>query len=104
MVLHESIVVAQRNNDITILGDESGQTIPKDVINVLKFMCKNFASFILVDNNFIQFIHNEIRKARVERGRKNLANQIEEIAPYFKEDPELTVFSVLDGEDLHGLE
>lgn len=105
MMLHESVVVAQlRNDDITILGDESGQSIPTEIIGVLKYICKNFASYILVDNAFIQFIYKEMRKIRVERGRQNLANHIEEIAPYFKENPELTVFSVLDGEDLHGLE
>ena len=105
MMLHESVVVTQlRNDDIAILGDESGQSIPSEVISVLKYICKNFASYILVDNAFIQFIYKEMRKIRVEQGRHNLASQIEDIAPYFKENPELTVFAVLDGEDLHGLE
>ncbi|WJI09198.1 hypothetical protein FGU46_03360 [Methanobacterium sp. CWC-01] len=104
MILHESIVVAQLNDDITILGDEHGQSLPNEVINVLKYICKNFASYILVDNAFIQFLYRELRKIRVEYGRRNLERQIEDISPLFREDPELTVFSVLDGEDLYDLE
>ncbi|MGP8189073.1 MAG: hypothetical protein ACLQG5_04035 [Methanobacterium sp.] len=113
LISRENVIVAQlkndddfkiRNEDDVTIIEESDDSLPIEVIKILKFICKNFANYILVDNQFIQIIRNEIRKARVERGRRNLAKDIDEIAPYFKEDPELTVFSVLDGEDLNGLE
>lgn len=113
IVMSENVIVAQlkrdddfriiKDDDVTII-EESEDSLSNEVIRVLKFICKHFANYILVDNQFVQFIYKEIRKARVERGRHNLAEDIEKIAPYFKEDQELTVFSVLDGEDLNGLE
>ena len=102
MELNEGVIVAQiRNDSVAILGDDEGHTFPNEVIKVLKYICKNFANYIFADNQLIQLIRNEIRKARIEKGRRNLAKEIEELAPYYREDPELTVFSVLDGEDLN---
>ena len=105
-MINDGVIVAQmrHNDNITILGDESGETFPNEIIRVLKYICKNFANYILIDNQFIQFIKTEIRKIRIQRGKQQLSTQIKEIAPYFEEGSELTVFSVLDGEDLHGLE
>jgi hypothetical protein len=104
MELNEGLVVANLGNEIKIIGDEEGDIFPNDVINVLKYICKNFANYIFADNIFIQYIHNEIRKSRVNNGRKTLSNDIHELAPYFNNDPDLTVFSVLDGEDLNEYE
>jgi hypothetical protein len=112
-LLESNVIVAQlrsddhikirKEEDLTVI-EESDSTLSGELITVLKFICKNFANYILVDNQFAQFIYNEIRKARVAQGRRSLESQIEQIAPDFEENPELTVFSVLDGEDLHGLE
>lgn len=103
MNLNQGVVVAQLGNDVAIIGDEEGDFFPNDVINVLKYISK-FANYIFADNIFIQYIHNEIRKARVRNGRKSLANDIHELAPYFESDQDLTIFSVLDGEDLNEYE
>lgn len=105
MNLNEGLIVAQiRNDDVKVIGEEEGHTFPKDVVKVLKYICKNFANYIFADNQLIRLIRNEIRRARIEKGRRNLANDIKELAPYYREDPELTVFSVLDGEDLNEYE
>ncbi len=105
MHLTEGVIVAQlRNDDVTIIGEDDDRSFPNDVVQVLKFICKNFANYIFVDNQLIGIIRNEIRKSRIERGRRNLSKEISEIAPYYREDPDLTVFSVLDGEDLDGYE
>lgn len=105
MIANEVIVAQLRvGSDPSIISDERGESIPQDVIGVLKYICKQFANYILVDNQFIQLIHNELRKLRIEYNMHDLEKQIDSIAPYFKEDSELTTFSVLDGEDLHEYE
>jgi hypothetical protein len=57
--------------------------------------CNCFGDEHELNPKFIERIH------RIEYGRRNLKRQVEEIAPYYREDPELTVFSVLDCEPFY---
>lgn len=106
MMLHESIIVAQLRNDdeIRIIGDETELSLPNELVRVLKYICKNFANYILIDNPFVEFIRGELRIAKIQEGMDSFTEDVETIALYFSEDPELTVFSVLDGEDFYGYE
>jgi hypothetical protein len=88
----------RKEKDLTVI-EESDNSLSGELIDILKFICNNLANYILVDNQFINLIRNEIRRSRIEAGMNSFTNELDDIAPYFKEDPELTAFSVLDGED-----
>lgn len=105
-MINKSVIVAcsAETHEIEVLGDENGMFLPQEVYNALKFICESINDYIFVDNQFIQFILQEIRKIKIELNRRNLEEHAAKMAPYYESDSELRVFSVLDGEDFYEYE